>query len=236
MKKLLGFLLVALMVGAASARDNSYQTLIYTEQGGAAMVLSTGASMTFEAGSLLTLASTSSLVQTNVNLTEQNLTATYGVAAATAVISNTGATALTVAGGITAGTGVVGIVDANGKIPALNSTYLASLSGSSLTTLTAANIAAGSLASGVIASSYAVTSPLTAASGSFTGAITAAAVNVSGSGQVLLGNATSTEIKALAPGQAKGAMILNSTTGLLCISTATVAGSWVKVSDAASCW
>ena len=135
MKKLLGFLLVALMVGAASARDNSYQTLIYTEQGGAAMVLSTGASMTFEAGSSLILASTSSLIESNINLTQQSLTATYGVAAATAVISNTGASALIVDGGIVGGTGVVQVIDASGKIPAIDSTHFASLSGTNLTSL-----------------------------------------------------------------------------------------------------
>ena len=47
--------------------------------------------------------------------------------------SNTGATALTVAGGITAGSGAVGIVNTAGKIPAISSTYFASLSGANLT-------------------------------------------------------------------------------------------------------
>lgn len=48
-------------------------------------------------------------------------------------LSATTATALDVAGGITAGTGNVGIVDTTGKIPALTSTYFASLDGSALT-------------------------------------------------------------------------------------------------------
>lgn len=54
----------------------------------------------------------------------------------------TSAGALTVSGGITAGSGAVGIVDSTGKIPALTSTYFASLSfdASSLT---------GTIASGV---------------------------------------------------------------------------------------
>lgn len=51
----------------------------------------------------------------------------------TITASNTGATAIDVAGGITAGTGNVGIVDATGKIPAISSTYFASLSGTNLT-------------------------------------------------------------------------------------------------------
>lgn len=48
---------------------------------------------------------------------------------------NTGATALDVDGGITAGSGNVGIVDITGKIPAISSTYFASLSGANLTSI-----------------------------------------------------------------------------------------------------
>lgn len=48
-------------------------------------------------------------------------------------ITGTGATALDVAGGIQAGSGNVGIVDSTGKIPAISSTYFASLSGANLT-------------------------------------------------------------------------------------------------------
>lgn len=51
------------------------------------------------------------------------------------VISGTGASALDVAGGINAGSGNVGIVDTTGKIPAISSTYFASLSGALLTSL-----------------------------------------------------------------------------------------------------
>ena len=47
--------------------------------------------------------------------------------------TDTSATSIDVAGGITAGTGNVAIVNATGKIPALSSTYLASLDGSALT-------------------------------------------------------------------------------------------------------
>lgn len=49
------------------------------------------------------------------------------------VISGTGASALDVAGGITAGTGNVGIIGTDGRIPAFSSTYFASLDGSALT-------------------------------------------------------------------------------------------------------
>ena len=52
--------------------------------------------------------------------------------------TDTSATSIDVAGGITAGTGNVAIVNAAGKIPALNSTYLADLSGASLTGLSSA--------------------------------------------------------------------------------------------------
>ncbi|PKM97165.1 MAG: hypothetical protein CVU79_09595, partial [Elusimicrobia bacterium HGW-Elusimicrobia-3] len=60
-------------------------------------------------------------------------------------MSNTGADALTVSGGIVAGSGSVGIVGADGRIPALSSTYLASLNGSALTGLTAAQVGLGSV-------------------------------------------------------------------------------------------
>lgn len=50
-----------------------------------------------------------------------------------ATVASTAADAIDVAGGITAGTGNVGIVDTTGKIPALSSTYVASLVGTSLT-------------------------------------------------------------------------------------------------------
>lgn len=95
---------------------------------------------------------------TTGTFTADNATLNYGISAATAVLTNTSATALTVGGGITAGTGVVAIVGADGRIPALSSLQLANLSGASLTTLTAANISAGSLGSSVIASSLAVNS------------------------------------------------------------------------------
>lgn len=48
-------------------------------------------------------------------------------------ISDSGASALDVTGGINAGSGNVGIVDTTGKIPAISSTYFANVSGTSLT-------------------------------------------------------------------------------------------------------
>ncbi|MDO8622074.1 MAG: hypothetical protein Q7R80_02490, partial [bacterium] len=51
---------------------------------------------------------------------------------------------LVVNGGITAG-GSVGIVGANGKIPAINSTYFTSLTGTSLVALNASNLAIGTV-------------------------------------------------------------------------------------------
>lgn len=113
------------------------------------------------------------LTPTGTSYTYNDLTVNFGVNTGTAVITNTGATALTIGGGITAGAGVVAIVGTDGRIPALSSTYLASLSGASLTTLTAANIAAGSLANTVIASSYSVAAAMTSASVSAVGAVSA---------------------------------------------------------------
>lgn len=48
-------------------------------------------------------------------------------------LSDTTATSLTVAGGLTIGTGVVALVNTAGKIPAISSTFFASLSGTNLT-------------------------------------------------------------------------------------------------------
>lgn len=53
---------------------------------------------------------------------------------------------ITVSGGVTAGSGAVGIVDSTGKIPAISSTYFASLSGANLTALNASNVSSGTLA------------------------------------------------------------------------------------------
>lgn len=53
--------------------------------------------------------------------------------------------AITIGQGITAGTGAVGIVDSTGKIPAISSTYFASLSGANLTNLNGSNISSGTI-------------------------------------------------------------------------------------------
>ncbi len=54
--------------------------------------------------------------------------------------TDTSATSIDVAGGITAGTGNVAIVNAAGKIPELSSTYLADLSGANLTGVSAGKV------------------------------------------------------------------------------------------------
>jgi hypothetical protein len=98
----------------------------------------------------------------------------------------------------------------------------------------ASGVTAGALASTVIASSYSVAAAMTSASVTTGGTVTGAAVNISGSGQLLMGNASSTALATLVPGLAKGAMIINSTTGNLCMSTAAAVGSWVIVSTPTS--
>lgn len=89
--------------------------------------------------------------------TVPNLLATFGVEGATASFTNTGATALDVAGGAQFGTGNVALIGTDGKINGpLSSTIIDDLSGANLTNLTAANISAGSLGSSVMASSVAI--------------------------------------------------------------------------------
>lgn len=63
----------------------------------------------------------------------------------TLTVSDTGASAIDVAGGINAGSGHVGIVDTTGKIPAISSTYFASLSGANLTSIPETAITDGTL-------------------------------------------------------------------------------------------
>lgn len=105
-----------------------------------------------------TLAVTGTSTLSDTVTASKGISMSTGVASGTFTITNAGAGALDVTGGINAGSGNVGIVDTSGKIPALSSTYIADLSGANLTALTAANINAGSLGASVIASSITLSS------------------------------------------------------------------------------
>jgi fibronectin-binding autotransporter adhesin len=83
-------------------------------------------------GSTLALTSNATIGGTLDVTGAATLGSTLGVTGAVTV-SSTAAGALDVAGGINAGSGNVGIVDTTGKIPAISSTYFASLSGTNLT-------------------------------------------------------------------------------------------------------
>jgi hypothetical protein len=61
------------------------------------------------------------------------------------VVSSTGASAIDVAGGVNAGTGNVSIIGTDGRIPALTTTYFASMDGSTITGIAEANITDGTL-------------------------------------------------------------------------------------------
>lgn len=85
---------------------------------------------------------TGTLVVPNLTVSGTTTSSTITVALATAVsavITSTSASALDVAGGINAGSGNVGIVGTDGKIPAISSTYFASLDGSALTGISGAD-------------------------------------------------------------------------------------------------
>jgi len=203
MKNKMVFAMVALALTLVWARpakaacDPSYQTLIYTAQGGAEQHVCSGGAVTFEAGATLTLASTSSLVQTNVDYTGKSLTATFGIVGATAAISGAANVGSLVSAGAISGT----TLGASGAATIVGAAYIGAAN--TVSTITAAGAA------------------------TFPGAVTAAAVNISGSGQLLMGNATATQLATLVPGQAKGAQIYNSTDDTVCYSSAAVAGSWV---------
>ncbi len=63
----------------------------------------------------------------------------------TVQVSGTAVNALDVAGGIQAGTGNVQVVDATGKIPAIDATHFASLSGANLTALNGSTVSTGTV-------------------------------------------------------------------------------------------
>ena len=200
------------------------------------------------------------LTPTGTSYTYNDLTVVYGVNTATAVITNTGAGALDVAGGINAGTGNVAITETNGKLAAFDSTHYTNLSGANFTSLTAANISAGavSLTTGDfsgnvrVAPGTAYTSTFTAASGNLdiAGAVTiagAAAITgaitgptsitgtklvASGAGSVGLYSRAKAEILALTPAAAGQAYYCNNCTAVtICVSTGTGVGAFVKVND-----
>ncbi|MGE3278033.1 MAG: hypothetical protein AB7O67_23220 [Vicinamibacterales bacterium] len=89
-------------------------------------------------------------------------------------VTGTGATAIDVAGGINAGSGNVGIVGTDGRVPAISSTYFASLDGSALTNLTSATYAVAAKTT-----TYTVTTSdnVLTASGTFTITLYAASGN-----------------------------------------------------------
>lgn len=92
----------------------------------------------------------------NSQFPENNVTGT--LTAEKVATTDTSATSLDVGGGITAGTSSIAIVNAAGKLPALSSTFLADLSGASLTTLAAGNISSGTVATARLGSGTASSS------------------------------------------------------------------------------
>jgi hypothetical protein len=75
----------------------------------------------------------------------EDLDVESGLIAGTIQTSDTGAASIDVAGGITAGTGNVTIVNTEGKIPELSSGFFASLSGASLTSIPETALTDGAL-------------------------------------------------------------------------------------------
>lgn len=69
----------------------------------------------------------------------------------TLAVNSTASNALDVAGGIQAGTGNVNIIGTDGRIPAISSTYFASLDGSAITNISEANITDGTILARVAA-------------------------------------------------------------------------------------
>ena len=98
----------------------------------------------------------------------------------TLTVTSTAADSVDMAGGLTAGSGSVAIIDTSGKIPALSATYLASLSGAALTSLDAGNISAGTLVVGRGGTGATTLTDGGVLLGSGTGAVTALAALADG--------------------------------------------------------
>jgi hypothetical protein len=81
----------------------------------------------------------------NVGCAVGSTTCTGGIDAGSIVLSSTGAASIDTEGGITAGSGNVGIINTAGKIPAISSTYFADLSGANITGLSETQISDGSI-------------------------------------------------------------------------------------------
>jgi hypothetical protein len=124
----------------------------------------------------------------------------------------TGALVGNVTGGISGGAASVTTLAASGAANITGElTWGAAATKSTATVLGALTIPAGFQAASVLAG----------------GAVTGATINISGSGQLLMGNATAAELADLVPGQAHGAQIYNSTDDTVCYSSAAAAGSWI---------
>jgi hypothetical protein len=107
------------------------------------VALATGASVSGTIGAIAKFTGASTVGDSALAESGGNVVASGTFGATHLTTSNTGATSIDIAGGITAGTGNVAIVDTTGKIPAISSTYFASLNGSTLTNVVAATLAAG---------------------------------------------------------------------------------------------
>lgn len=93
--------------------------------------------------------STASAARTNLGLGTIATQAASGVAitggSITGLSTLTTNGAVTIGAGIIAGSGAIGIVDSTGKIPAISSTYFASVSGANLTNLNGSNVSSGTV-------------------------------------------------------------------------------------------
>ncbi|MCG2724893.1 MAG: hypothetical protein L6420_01330, partial [Elusimicrobia bacterium] len=140
------------LVGDGAMYYNSSDNLLYYYNGSGWAPLASGGASPWTGGGTgsVTLGTASDEVGIGKAPGEKldvagNIKADYGIIASTAVISDTSANALDVAGGIQAGSGNVGIVDATGKIPAISATYFTSVDGSALTGLTATQVGLGNV-------------------------------------------------------------------------------------------
>lgn len=247
MKKLFSFLTVMLLAGMTFAA--TYNTKVHTVQGGAELVAESGGTITIKSGGALT-ADSGSTVTSNGTLsaasgsfsgtvsegtTTVNGAMYWGAAGAKSTMTYSGALSMNGALVTTTVDTGNGAVEAYAQNQALRTTddvthksvaATYGVSGATLTISAAGDIAgqftwgaAGTKSTGTVTGAL-----------SIPGALTTTTVNISGSGQLLMGNATSAQLALLAPGQAKGAMLINSDTGNLVMSTGTGVGAWVLVS------
>jgi hypothetical protein len=153
------------MLGSGAIHYNSSDGTLYVSNGASWSPLASGGASPWSGGGTGTVSLVAPADKVSVVSPAGDSIKTVGglIASSASIVGNITASSVTTTGDaeirglLKAGSGGVQLTDATGKIQAISGTYFASLSGANLTSLTAANIAAGTLGTSVVASSVPAT-------------------------------------------------------------------------------